>query len=62
MTNWILVFIALTHHGHPIAEEKGSYETMRDCFFAREELALELGSVTGYFPVNTQAICIQHKP
>jgi len=59
---WILVYVALTYHGHPVVEEIGRYDSMTDCFFAREELALKLGGVDGKFPVNTQALCIQHKP
>lgn len=62
MTTWILVYIVLTHHGHPISEEMGRYESMRDCFFARENLAIDLGSQSGYFPVNTQAVCVRHNP
>jgi len=58
---WVLVFISLTHHGHPIVEEIGRYDSMKDCFFAREDLALKLGRYDGYFPVNTQAVCIKHE-
>lgn len=62
MTEWVLVLITLTFHGHPIAEEIGRYDDMIECFWHREELALELGRIDGHFPVNTQAVCIQHNP
>lgn len=59
---WVLVYIALSYHGHPIAEEIGRYDLMEECFLEREELAVELGGTNGHFPVNTQALCIRHKP
>lgn len=62
MTQWILIYIALTYHGHPIVEVVGSYDKMIQCFDAREKLSIKLGSDNGYYPVNTQAICIQHVP
>jgi len=58
---WILVYISLSYHGHPIATEEGRYETMADCFLAREELAIEVGgSRTGYFPNGQQAVCVPY--
>ncbi|MEK9806201.1 MAG: hypothetical protein VW551_07905 [Euryarchaeota archaeon] len=55
---WVLVFVALSHHGHPIATEEGRYETMEKCFDAREKLVLEQGK-----PVANeyQAVCVSHK-
>ena len=59
---WVLVLITLTFHGHPIATEEGRYETMTDCFLAREELVIKIGGdpATGHFPEGMQAVCIPH--
>lgn len=54
---WILVYIALSYHGHPIATEEGRFDTMNECFAVREQLVEQLGD-----PVNYQAICIPHDP
>ena len=55
---WILVYVALTYHGHPIVEEIGRYDSMAECFDAREKLVDKVGKPI----VNYQTICIQHKP
>jgi hypothetical protein len=59
---WILVYISLSYHGHPIATEEGRYETMTDCFLAREELAIKVGGdpATGHFPTGQQAVCVPY--
>ena len=62
MTEWVLVFIALTFHGHPEVQEVGRYASMTECFMVREELALDVGGDpgTGHFPKGMQAVCIPH--
>tara|TARA_E500000081_G_scaffold125614_1_gene132301 strand:+ start:1406 stop:1600 length:195 start_codon:yes stop_codon:yes gene_type:complete len=57
---WVLVYISLTFHGHPIAEETGRYVSMTECFYAREALAKEVGGKDGYFPLGQQAVCIMN--
>jgi hypothetical protein len=57
---WILVYITLSFHGHPIATEEGRFNSMTDCFFARESLAESVGGVDGHFPKGQQAVCIPH--
>ena len=57
---WILVYITLSFHGHPIATEEGRFDNMTDCFFAREALAESVGGVDGQFPIGHQAVCMQH--
>jgi hypothetical protein len=57
---WVLVYITLTFHGHPIVEELGRYDSMVECFKAREYKSLELGSEAGYFPVGSQAVCVSN--
>jgi len=63
MTEWVLVLIVLTFHGHPEVEEVGRYDSMIECFMVREKLALDLGGdpATGYFPKGMQAVCIPHE-
>ena len=63
MTEWVLVFIALTFHGHPEVQEVGRYASMTECFMVREELALDVGGdpATGHFPKGMQAVCIPHE-
>ena len=55
---WTLVFIVITP-GEVKSETIDTYDNLRDCFFARENLTVELGSYDGYFPVNTQGLCIK---
>jgi len=54
---WVLVLVALSHHGHPIATEEGRYETMAECFEAREKLVEQEGKPI----VDYQAVCISYK-
>jgi hypothetical protein len=35
-----------------------TYETMYDCFDARETLSFDVGGSEGYFPPDLQAICV----
>jgi hypothetical protein len=62
MTEWVLVLIVLTFHGHPEVEEVGRYDSMIECFQVREKLALDVGGdpATGHFPKGMQAVCIPH--
>ena len=59
---WILVYISLSYHGHPIATEEGRYTSMTECFYAREELAVKVGGdpATGHFPNGQQAVCVPY--
>ncbi len=36
-----------------------TYDNMSSCFFARENLASQVGGEIGYFPVGKQGICVQ---
>ena len=55
---WILTFIYF-YNTEPYVIKYGTYETMKDCFFARELLGKEQSGEGGYFPLGQQAICIQ---
>ena len=34
------------------------YTAMTECFYAREALSYSVGSADGYFPPNSQAVCV----
>lgn len=53
---WILVFITITASG-PEIKEIDLFQTINECFFARQALIVERGGIE-YFPVNEQAVCI----
>jgi len=57
---WTLVYILLIGN---ITEVKviGTYDDMISCFYARESLSKELNMPSGYFPANSQAVCINRK-
>lgn len=54
---WTLVFIYL-YAGDPYAVKYGSYNSMYDCFYTREDLSKEVGKGSGYFNPGQQAVCI----
>jgi len=49
-----IVFIGLELESKVI----DTYETMFDCFYAREILSVKAGGSDGYFPPNSQAVCV----
>lgn len=54
---WVLVFVYL-YDTMPYVEKHSEHATMTKCFQAREALGKELSGHPGYFPINSQAICI----
>jgi len=54
---WALVFIYF-YETTPYVEPVTLHSTMTECFYAREELANEVGKGSGYFKAGQQAICI----
>lgn len=54
---WTLVFIVFIED-KLLSNVGGSYETMYACFNAREELSVSLGSLDGFFPPGSQAVCV----
>ena len=52
---WILAFIYF-YEAEPYVIKYGTYESMNDCFFAREALGQEQSGQVGYFPPVQQAI------
>ena len=61
---WILVFIVVKFNSGYYAEAvmADEFDTMVECFKARELLLSEISDDGGYFPYfppNTQAVCIR---
>ena len=54
---WTLVFIIFME-GELESTVKGTYESMLNCFAARELLSKEVGKGNGYFNPGSQAVCI----
>lgn len=55
---WILTFIYF-YEAEPYVIKYGTYESMNECFSAREALGQEQSGQSGHFPSGQQAICIQ---
>jgi len=55
---WMLVIVGIFNGGPEVSSE-GVYETMDQCFYAREEIIWEyFGDVDGRPPTNFQVVCI----
>jgi hypothetical protein len=55
---WILVVVGIFNGGAEVNNE-GVYDTMEQCFYAREEIIWEyFGNVYGQPPINFQVVCI----
>lgn len=61
MINWVLILVVYWN-GNVMTAGNGVFDTMTECFFAREQLSFEVGGSEGYFPSNMQAICIANDP
>ena len=54
---WALVFIYF-YDAVPYVEFVSGHNSMYDCFYAREDLSMDVGKGNGYFEAGQQAICI----
>lgn len=54
---WTLVFLVFSD-GILEPTVIDTYETMYECFGEREKLSYEVGGEQGYFPLDSQAICV----
>lgn len=54
---WVLIYLTVGLETVQ-ASTVGAYETMTECFEARESLKMTVTD-TSHFPLNQQAICIQ---
>jgi len=59
MLVFINVMMSIDSTYQPVVEGWWEYETMSECFEARERLKHELGIPGQHFPIKTQAICIK---
>ena len=55
---WVLIFITYNHDQVHV-EKISIHNEMISCFNAREVLLTVVGGENGYFPTNTQAICLK---
>jgi hypothetical protein len=61
---WVLVFVNIMYNAEveykePVIEAWYEFDTMEDCFVARDDLLVAMGSYNGIPPVNTQLVCIR---
>ena len=55
---WVLVVIGVLN-GTPVASNEGSYQSMTNCFYAREQIIWDLfANLDGQPPTNYQVVCI----
>ena len=55
---WVLVAIAITGTSTVTSQDLGRYTDMTDCFYARQNVLVELKAYTGVPPINTQYVCV----
>ena len=55
---WTLVIITLLN-GDVTAKIYAEYATMEKCFYAREMILLDMGSLSGIPPKGTQLVCVR---
>ena len=59
---WMLVYIIVGGTDPVAVNALGPngevFDSMTECFFAREQLSITVGGSDGYFPINSQAVCI----
>ena len=62
---WVLVYIVLNSALEPTAVNAMgpgvTFDTMYECFEHREKLSEVVGGSMGYYPIGSQAICVQTK-
>ena len=59
---WVLVYIVLQGTMPVAVNAMGpteTFETINECFVAREKLSATVGGNEGYFPTGSQAVCVQ---
>jgi hypothetical protein len=56
---WFLLGIFLSGDGNHSVVDFGAYDSMNDCFNARDSILVKLDAFDGVPPVNTQFLCIK---
>lgn len=54
----LILITVLTFTDDVIAENKGVFSDMTECFDARDNILVEKEKYSGFFENNTQAVCI----
>ena len=56
---WVLVAIQIASASQVDAYSIGTFESMTDCFYMREEVLVSIEAYNGVPPINTQYLCLQ---
>jgi hypothetical protein len=65
MLQWMLIYVMIESSG--VAHAINAYglnhrfDSMYDCFNAREQLSQDVGGINGHFPPSHQAVCVRVK-
>lgn len=63
MWQWMLIYIMIEGSGvaHAINAYGLNYrfDSIQECFDAREQLSQDVGGINGYFPASKQAVCVK---
>lgn len=63
MWQWMLIYIMIEGSGvaHAINAYGLNYrfDSIQECFEAREKLSQDVGGINGYFPSSQQAVCVK---
>ena len=54
----LILITVLSFTDDAIAENKGVFSDMTECFDARDDILVEKEQYSGHFENNTQAVCI----
>ena len=56
---WVLVAIQIASSTQVNAYSIGTFESMTECFYMRQEVLVSLEAYNGVPPINTQYLCLQ---
>lgn len=63
MWQWMLIYIMIEGSGVAYAINayglNHRFDTIQECFDAREQLSQDVGGINGYFPSSQQAVCVK---
>jgi len=57
--SWVLVLILVNSTISVDTQVLGVYNTMSECFYARQDVLVDLEAYEGIPPVNTQIVCVR---
>lgn len=56
---WVLVLILVNSTTSVDTQVLGAYNKMSECFYARQDVLVDLEAWEGTPPVNTQIVCVR---